>query len=328
MPADAAGFAQGDAARTKTDELSERIVTRSATIRRTMNKKPKTRRVAKTPFVAPTLRPGPNWPLVAVSSLGIALTGYLSWTALTGSAVQGCSAGGGCDAVLNSRWATLLGLPTALWGLFAYAGLAAIAFVRRADKHWSYAWTAALFGVCYSVYLTLVSLTMLRSACPYCLTSLALMIATLALVVVQRPPEMAHRSWVRLGAGRTILAALVIAILHANYVAPEAQPTGPEDPQVRALAEFLADEGARFYGASWCPHCQEQKRLFGASASRLPYIECSPAGPNTPQAPSCNAAGVQTYPTWVIKGRATVGEVLSLGQLASAVGFPEAASFK
>ena len=61
----------------------------------------------------------------------------------------------------------------------------------------------------------------------------------------------------------------------------------------RALAEHLAEEGALFYGASWCPHCQEQKRLFGASASRLPYIECSPAGRNTPQAPSCNSAGVQ-----------------------------------
>lgn len=293
-----------------------------------MNKKPKARRPAKSPAAAPTLRPGPNWPLLALSGLGIALTGYLSWTALTGSAVQGCSAGGGCDTVLTSRWATLLGLPTALWGLIAYAGLAGIAFIRRADTHWSYAWTAALFGVCYSVYLTGVSLTILKSACPYCLTSLALMTATLALVVVQRPPELAHRSWASLGAGRGILAVLVIAILHANYVKPAPEPVGPEDPQIRALAEFLTDQGARFYGASWCPHCQEQKRLFGASARRLPYVECSPAGPNTPQAPSCNAAGIQTYPTWIIKGQVTVGEVLSLAQLANAVGFPGPANFR
>jgi len=97
---------------------------------------------------------------------------------------------------------------------------------------------------------------------------------------------------------------------------------------IRALAEYLSDEGAVFYGASWCPHCQEQKRLFGASASRLPYIECSPAGQNAPQAPSCNMAGVQTYPTWVFHGRAiAVGEVLSLAQLADATGFPGAANF-
>ncbi len=294
-----------------------------------MSKKPKTQRGSKTRSETHALRDGPNWPLLAVSILGLLLTGYLSFTAFTGSAVQGCSAGGGCDAVLTSRWATLLGLPTALWGLLAYAGLAAIAFVRREDTHWSYAWTAAFFGVCYSVYLTVVSLTILESACPYCLTSLALLTTALALVVWQRPPAMAHRSWAGLIAGRGALAAVVILLLHANYVAPQAEPIGPEDPATRALAEHLAEEGALFYGASWCPHCQEQKALFGASAVRLPYIECSPAGRNAPQAPSCTRAGVQSYPTWIIDGRAaSVGEVLSLAQLADASGFQGAASFK
>jgi uncharacterized membrane protein/glutaredoxin len=256
------------------------------------------------------------------------LTGYLVWTGLSGGAVQGCAAGGGCDAVLTSRWATLLGLPTSLWGLLAYAGLAGIAFVRRVDKHWSYAWTAAFFGVCYSVYLTIVSLTILGSTCPYCLTSLGLMSGVLALVVFQRPAEVQPRSWVGLTAGRGALAAVVILLLHANYVAPQAEPVGPEDPMTRALAEHLVEQGVLFYGASWCPHCQEQKRIFGASVSRLPYIECSLGGPNAPQSAACRAAGVSTYPTWVINGRATVGQVLSLAQLADATGFPGAASFK
>jgi uncharacterized membrane protein/glutaredoxin len=263
-----------------------------------------------------------------VSGLGIALTGYLSWTAFSGGAVQGCSAGGGCDLVLTSRWATLLGLPTAFWGLLAYTGLAAIAFIRRADKQWSYAWTAALFGVCYSVYLSVVSLTILGSACPYCLTSLGLMIAILALVLFQRPPEMAHRSWASLFAGRGVIAAFVILLLHASYVTPQAEPAGPEDPVIRALAEHLVDQGVVFYGASWCEHCQAQKRLFGASASRLPYIECSPAGQTAPQAAPCNRAGVRSYPTWVINGGAIVGRVLTLAQLAEATRFPGAANFQ
>jgi uncharacterized membrane protein len=292
-----------------------------------MSSKSKKRRPSKVVPEVPVSRPAPNWALLAVSCLGIALTGYLSWVALSGGSVRGCPAGGGCDLVLTSRWATLLGLPTSLWGLFAYAALAAISFVKRADRHWSYAWTVAFFGVCYSVYLTVISLTMLGSACPYCLTSLALMAATVALVVVQRPPQMAQRSWLRLVAPRAALAAVVILLVHGNYVRPQAEAVGPEDPMVRALAEHLADEGALFYGASWCPHCQEQKRLFGASARRLPYVECSPAGPNAPQAPSCNIAGVQTYPTWVINGRKIVGQVLTLAQLADASGFPEKASF-
>ena len=44
---------------------------------------------------------------------------------------------GGCDLVLTSRWAKLLGVPTALRGLLAYATMAGIAFVRRVDQHWS-----------------------------------------------------------------------------------------------------------------------------------------------------------------------------------------------
>jgi thiol-disulfide isomerase/thioredoxin len=97
---------------------------------------------------------------------------------------------------------------------------------------------------------------------------------------------------------------------------------------VRALAEHLADKGVLFYGASWCPHCQEQKRIFGASARRLPYIECNLAGPNAPQASRCSMAGVQTYPTWIINGRAIVGQVLTLAELADASAFPGAASFR
>lgn len=293
-----------------------------------MTRGSKAQRRSKTPSETHSLRLGPNWPLLALSSVGIALTGYLSWTAFSGGAVQGCSAGGGCDVVLTSRWATLLGLPTALWGLLAYSGLAGIAFVRRADRHWSYAWTAALFGVCYSVYLTVVSLTILESTCPYCLTSLGLMTTILALVTLQRPREIAHRSWVGLVGGRAALAALVILFLHASYAAPQVEPLGPEDPMTRALAEHLAEAGVLFYGASWCEHCQQQKRVFGASASRLPYIECSPAGRNAPQAASCNRAGVGSYPTWVINGRAIVGQVLSLAQLADATKFPGAANLK
>ena len=83
-----------------------------------------------------TFRQAPNWPLLALSLVGMALAGYLSWTALTATAVQGCAEGGGCDAVLSSRWATLLGVPTAVWGVLTYLALAGTAFIRRAETQW------------------------------------------------------------------------------------------------------------------------------------------------------------------------------------------------
>jgi uncharacterized membrane protein/glutaredoxin len=292
-----------------------------------MGRKSKTRR-SKAAAETFTVRPTPNWPLLALSSVGMVLTAYLSWAALTESAVQGCAVGGGCDVVLGSRWATLLGLPTSLWGFLGYAALGGLAFVRRADRQWSWAFTIALCAVCYSVYLTAVSLTVLQSACPYCLTSLVLMSSILALTVAQRPPEFAGRSWLGQSGGRVALAAVVILFAHLVYTSPQEEPTGPEDPQIRALAEHLKDDGVLFYGASWCPHCQEQKRMFGASARRLPYIECNLAGPTAPQASACSAAGVDTYPTWIINGRRYVGQVMSLAELAEKTGFPDAARFR
>ena len=79
------------------------------------------------------------------------------------------------------------------------------------------------------------------------------------------------------------------------------------------------------YGAYWCPHCQQQKEIFGTAANRLPYIECSPDGQNAPQAGECRDAHIQSYPTWVINGK-RIEEVLSLKQLADSTGFQMTAS--
>lgn len=63
------------------------------------------------------------------------------------------------------------------------------------------------------------------------------------------------------------------------------------------FAQCLGEKGAKFYGAFWCPHCQEQKKMFGNSAELLPYVECStPDGKSQTQ--ECIDKGVQSYPTW------------------------------
>jgi thiol-disulfide isomerase/thioredoxin len=41
------------------------------------------------------------------------------------------------------------------------------------------------------------------------------------------------------------------------------------------FAQCLTDSGTKFYGASWCSHCQSQKLLFGKSVKKLPYVECA-----------------------------------------------------
>jgi uncharacterized membrane protein len=287
----------------------------------TMGKKAKARReaTAKPVEIGPPLREKPNWLLFTLSAIGMALSGYLAWTGLKGELVKGCDVGSACDVVLSSSWATLLGFPTALWGFGAYLMLAVIAFVRREDRHWQYAWIVSLFGVLYSAYLTTVSVTILNAACPYCLTSLGLMTAIFVVVTIQRPQTLTAFAWPG-WLMRTALPALaVILLLHLNYTGVIGQAPAPEDPVARALADHLRNWGARFYGASWCDHCRQQKDLFGTAAFRLPYIECSPVY-GQPQTAECNAQNIKTYPTWVYKDKRLEG-VLTLKELADLTGF-------
>ncbi len=271
---------------------------------------------AKTVAEAPALRSIPNWPLLGLATIGMGLTIYLTASTWTGQEVAGCTVGSGCDVVLNSRWATLFGLPTSFWGLLAYASLGGISFIKRVDIHWKLAWIVSLFGVFYSVYLTSISFIKLDTACPYCLTSLSLMLASLGTVSYQWPRELSGFSW-RSWTLQTVPAGLILVLaLHLNYAGIEGETTGvAEDPKLRALAEHLETANAKFYGASWCPHCEDQKAMFGSSAHRLPYVECSPGGRRASQATICRVMSIRSYPTWIINGRRYSGR-LSLKELA------------
>ena len=67
--------------------------------------------------------------------------------------------------------------------------------------------------------------------------------------------------------------------------------------QYDEFAQCLTENGVKMYGAYWCPHCNEQKKMFGNSWDYVEYIECSlpnAAGQND----VCNVAGISGYPTW------------------------------
>ncbi|MEK6967760.1 MAG: hypothetical protein AABX51_03965 [Nanoarchaeota archaeon] len=90
-----------------------------------------------------------------------------------------------------------------------------------------------------------------------------------------------------------IIGIAVIVFGSIGYAAYSSSTPGEYDD----FAKCLGDKGAIFYGAFWCPHCKEQKQIFGKSAKYLPYIECAlPSGQGTTEV--CNQAGVKSYPTW------------------------------
>ena len=83
-----------------------------------------------------------------------------------------------------------------------------------------------------------------------------------------------------------------------------------------SLAEHLSNNGAVMYSAYWCPHCHDQKEMFGQEGvKKLKVIECAEDGKNN-QRELCQAKGIEGYPSWEINGEIYSG-VISLKELAN-----------
>lgn len=275
---------------------------------------------------APSRQPGS--PLLNLALLlalaGILLTAYLSAVHWFGERPAWCEAGAGCDLVQDSRYSVLFALPLAFWGLLTYAGVAGfVALARHRPRYWFRAWLLAAMGAGLSLYFTALSVFDIQALCPWCLASTALMLALVVVLALARPADRGAPPLASAAVSGSTVGLVLIGLLHLHWSGAFDPAAGPEDPWLRGLASHLEASGAKFYGAYWCPHCQEQKDAFGASAARLPYVECSPGGPKGPQASACAEAGIRNYPTWIINGRQH-GGTLSPQTLAKRSGFSPA----
>lgn len=258
---------------------------------------------APTPGATPA-RLEPDLPVAALAVFGMFITGYLTFVAWTRTAPAGCTPdAAGCDVIQSSAWSILLGMPMALWGFVAYAVIAALALAPRTTRvrRWRHLWRVSLVGLAVSVYLSSVGVLVLDAVCAWCLLSLVTMAAIFAMVHLQRPAAAPGTRWSSWLLGNGLAALALVAVLQVHLAGMPVQR--PEDPRLVALLAHLERKDARYYGASWCVECREQKKIFGASAARLPYVECSTTGaPGAPQTFECARAGIQSYPTWIIDG--------------------------
>ncbi|WP_155724572.1 hypothetical protein [Prochlorococcus marinus] len=87
-------------------------------------------------------------------------------------------------------------------------------------------------------------------------------------------------------------------------------------PSTVALAEHLTSTDAVLYSTYWCPHCHEQKELFGLKGTaQLQIVECAQDGQNNQHA-ICERKGIVSFPTWEINGKLVSGGVIPLNKLA------------
>ncbi|AFZ50332.1 vitamin K epoxide reductase family protein [Dactylococcopsis salina] len=275
----------------------------------------------------------------AIGLLGAILTAYLTVQKLTGQTV-GCVAGaaesGSCSNVLNSPYATVFGLPLSLFGFLAYSAIVLFSLgplLINPDRNKSLrknlenqTWLLLLVGstamTVFSGYLMYILSFQLQTFCPYCIGSAFFSLSLLSLTLL-------GKDWEDLG--QIFFTGIVVGMItlvgtlgvysninnstvsaEESNIIPVAE-TAPEPPKgwdittksgeaEIALAEHLTAIGAKKYGAFWCPHCHEQKQLFGKTAfDKINYIECDPRGID-PKPETCQQAGVRSYPSWEING--------------------------
>lgn len=290
--------------------------------------------------------------IAAIAVVGAAGTAYLTITKLMGgSAACPTSA---CDQVLYSPYAQVFGIPLSLFGCLAYIsmGIMAVAPLVVSEKQqpdlqrqlnqwtWLGLFIGAVAMVIFSGYLMYLLAFQIQAACIYCITSALL---TVALLVI----TLAANTWN--DKGQLFFLGIIVAVLVSvsalgvfasvdgtGSASPGASQSTQQGPAITttsgeaeiALAQHLTNIGAKNYGAWWCPHCYEQKQLFGKEAFGLiNYVEC--ASPDDPrqQTAECQSVGVASYPTWEINGEIYPGQ-RTLEELADLSGYTGSRDFQ
>jgi uncharacterized membrane protein len=278
----------------------------------------------------------------AVATIGALGTGYLTLIKFIGG--EAACPTSGCDQVLSSPYADIFGLPLTLFGCLAYLSMVVLALgptLVNADTQkdlrtkldgwtWPLLFMGATGMMVFSGYLMFLLATVLKAACLYCIASAAFTVTMfLSTVLGNRWRDQ----------GQLFFTGFIVAVVAligtlgmyainpstrvdtevgGNVVPPVTTVSGESE---MALARHLKSVGAKMYGAYWCPHCHDQKTLFGKEAAKeIPYIECAPEGQNS-QTELCQAnPNIKGFPTWEVKGQMLSG-AQSLETLATASGY-------
>jgi hypothetical protein len=87
------------------------------------------------------------------------------------------------------------------------------------------------------------------------------------------------------------------------------------------FAKCLASKQTKMYGLYWCPHCAEQKAMFGKAFQYVPYVECAIKGASGITA-ECKAAGVKLFPSWQFGANPPKEGVFPMDELSDKTGCP------
>jgi len=111
--------------------------------------------------------------LLVLSLIGLGISAYLVAKTADPSSVA-CSIGGGCETVLSSSYAKILGISVATYGVAWYIGCVALIyfsyFQPKLKSIYLTGWLVA--GMLFSLYLLSLEIFKIHAYCTWCLTSL------------------------------------------------------------------------------------------------------------------------------------------------------------
>ena len=288
---------------------------------------------------------GLKWARVGIavlSTIGLIDTGSITLNQWGVIGSLSCPGGiEGCDKVLNSPWGMLIennavSIPLSLAGFLSYLAILIMSIIpflpgiieNKASisrKTW---WGLFAISCCTTVFsfvLLNIMIFKIEAFCLFCVLSAFLSITILFLSIIgggwSDPSELLFRGII-IG-----LIVLLGGLIWSSSVDPNRSPISNIEQGVPpkvisqssssaiSLAEHLTKIDAKKYSAYWCPHCHDQKELFGKEAvSKLLLIECAKDGRNS-QAKLCQSKGISSFPSWEINGEIFAG-VRSLNELA------------
>ncbi len=279
--------------------------------------------------------------IAILSTIGVIDTGSITFNrwGLIGSLA--CPGGKeGCDAVLNSPWGTIfenenLIIPLSFLGLISYLSLLLMAILPfipikqlrkniNLERSWWGIFSTSLAMSVFSLVLIGLMIFKIEAFCFFCILSGILSILIFNLSIIGGSWENNEQLLFR---GILIsLAILLSSLLWSSSVDPgnsisnhslKGSPPpvmASSNPRKIEFAKYLSSNNIVMYSAYWCPHCHDQKELFGQAASKeLNIVECAKDGLNS-QSDLCDKKGINSYPSWEINGEIDEG-VKSLEEL-------------
>ena len=234
----------------------------------------------------------------------------------------------GCDKVLNSPWGTIVEtsnmiIPLSFIGFLSYLIILILAIIplfpwlsgKKIDLSrttWWWLFVISNGMTIFSFLLMGIMITKIEAICFFCI--LSAFISSLILIITIIGGNWEDRRQLFFRGVLISIIVLLGGLIWSSSVDPSKQEAVILNENIApivenvssyssiSLAKHLRDQNIILYNAYWCPHCHEQKEMFGKEAAQsLILVECASDGKDN-KAELCKSKGISGYPSWEING--------------------------